>query len=280
MRGRRGFGFQDTLPCKATFYVACGLLTISWIHVAQELQKLFLPPYVLAGPTLGKSWRYLSTKRAPGPPNPWTASCAESSYDPNWVYRDLFPQSNPKSKYVVYLSVLSQISNCQSLVRKNKHEMLKTDRTLWFASSSRKAVHKRFVNGLQCLWLSCDRSRSCTRKGIWRQGIGSFCKESLCFSTVALSSHALSCALCTSALRVRECFVSTVHELFASRCVRERCSERDKWVSTNGVTAIYMLFWQRDLLGTPVNLLWYSQKCQGVAFSPICQNSVLLQRPH
>ena len=36
--------------------------------------------------------------------------------------------SNPKSKYVAYLSVLSQISNCQSLGRKNKHEILKTDR--------------------------------------------------------------------------------------------------------------------------------------------------------
>ena len=29
--------------------------------------------------------------------------------------------SNPKSKYVAYLSVLSQISNCQGLGRKNKH---------------------------------------------------------------------------------------------------------------------------------------------------------------
>ena len=36
--------------------------------------------------------------------------------------------SNPKSIYVAYLSVLSQISNCQSLGRKNKHEILKTDR--------------------------------------------------------------------------------------------------------------------------------------------------------
>ena len=33
--------------------------------------------------------------------------------------------SNPKSKYVVYLSVLSQISNCQGLGRKNKHEIWK-----------------------------------------------------------------------------------------------------------------------------------------------------------
>ena len=36
--------------------------------------------------------------------------------------------SNPKSKYVVYLSVLSQISNCQGLGRKNKHGILTTDR--------------------------------------------------------------------------------------------------------------------------------------------------------
>ena len=37
---------------------------------------------------------------------------------------------NPINKYVVYLSVLSQISNCQSLGRKNNHEILKTDRRL------------------------------------------------------------------------------------------------------------------------------------------------------
>ena len=38
--------------------------------------------------------------------------------------------SNPKNKYVAYSSVLSQISNCQGLGRKNKHEILKTDRML------------------------------------------------------------------------------------------------------------------------------------------------------
>ena len=37
--------------------------------------------------------------------------------------------SNPKSKYVAYLSVLSQISNYQGLGRKNKHDILKTDRS-------------------------------------------------------------------------------------------------------------------------------------------------------
>ena len=36
--------------------------------------------------------------------------------------------SNPRSKYVAYVSILSQISNCQSLGRKNKHDILKTDR--------------------------------------------------------------------------------------------------------------------------------------------------------
>ena len=36
--------------------------------------------------------------------------------------------SNPKNRYVAYVSVLSQVSNCQGLGRKNKHEILKTDR--------------------------------------------------------------------------------------------------------------------------------------------------------
>ena len=44
--------------------------------------------------------------------------------------------SNPKSKYVAHLSVLSQIQNCQGLGRKNKHEILKTDRTGEQAQSS------------------------------------------------------------------------------------------------------------------------------------------------
>ena len=35
--------------------------------------------------------------------------------------------SNPKSKYVAYLSVLPRISNCQGLGRKNRHDILKTD---------------------------------------------------------------------------------------------------------------------------------------------------------
>ena len=41
-------------------------------------------------------------------------------------------------------------------------------------------------------------------------------------------------------------------------------------VSTNGVAA-NLMFFDRDLLGTPVNLL-SSQKCQGAPFSPISQS--------
>ena len=40
-------------------------------------------------------------------------------------------------------------------------------------------------------------------------------------------------------------------------------------VCTNGVTATFMFL--TDFLGTPVNLLLYSQKCQGVFVTPICQ---------
>ena len=49
--------------------------------------------------------------------------------------------SNLKNKYVVDLSVLSQISNCQSLGRKNKHEILKTDRMYFLGSSTAIYFH-------------------------------------------------------------------------------------------------------------------------------------------
>ena len=42
--------------------------------------------------------------------------------------------SNPTSKYVACLSVLSQISNCQGLGRKNKFGVLKTYRKDWAKS--------------------------------------------------------------------------------------------------------------------------------------------------
>ena len=50
--------------------------------------------------------------------------------------------SNPKSKHVAYLSVLSQISNCQSLGRKNKHEILQTDRKSTFANSRSRTARE------------------------------------------------------------------------------------------------------------------------------------------
>ena len=51
-------------------------------------------------------------------------------------------------------------------------------------------------------------------------------------------------------------------------------------VSTNRVAASFMFCLTEGLLGgTPVNLLVSSQTCQGVPFSPICQNLLLLQRP-
>ena len=51
-------------------------------------------------------------------------------------------------------------------------------------------------------------------------------------------------------------------------------------VSTNGVTVNFVFFEQRDLLGTPVNILLFSQKCQGLPFSPTRQHLLLLQRPY
>ena len=44
--------------------------------------------------------------------------------------------SNPKSKYVAYVSVLSRISNCQGLGRKNKFEIMKTDRSVAIRTST------------------------------------------------------------------------------------------------------------------------------------------------
>ena len=56
--------------------------------------------------------------------------------------------SNPKSKYVAYVSVPSQISNCQGLGRKNKHEFLKTDRntiTQKYDEKVRECVYMIYV---------------------------------------------------------------------------------------------------------------------------------------
>ena len=50
-------------------------------------------------------------------------------------------------------------------------------------------------------------------------------------------------------------------------------SERDNWGQHFWGHCEFHVFRQRNFLGTPANLLLSSQKCQGVPFSPICQNS-------
>ena len=47
----------------------------------------------------------------------------------------------------------------------------------------------------------------------------------------------------------------------------------------NGVAANVCVFGQSDLLGTPVKLLLSPQECQGVPFSPICQNITFAAAP-
>ena len=47
---------------------------------------------------------------------------------PTVSFHNFKSQNLKLSKYVAYLSVPSQISNCQGLGRKNKHDILKTDR--------------------------------------------------------------------------------------------------------------------------------------------------------
>ena len=67
-------------------------------------------------------------------PRPWHFEIRDSTYCVTVSFHNSKSHNfklsvwNPKIKYVAYLSVLSQISNCQGLGRENKHENLKTDR--------------------------------------------------------------------------------------------------------------------------------------------------------
>ena len=54
--------------------------------------------------------------------------------------------SSPKSKHVAYVSILSQISNCQGLGRKNKHEILKTDRSMTITYYSMVTIGMTYNN--------------------------------------------------------------------------------------------------------------------------------------
>ena len=55
--------------------------------------------------------------------------------------------------------------------------------------------------------------------------------------------------------------------------------KRTDGVGTNGVSANFMFFYS-GTFWTLINLLLYSQKCQGTFCPPICRNGLLLQRPH
>ena len=72
-----------------------------------------------------------SAGRPPGaaaPPGPQLIFIHPVSFNNFKSQKFKLSVSNPKSKYVAYSSVLSQVSNYQGLGRKNKHEILKTDR--------------------------------------------------------------------------------------------------------------------------------------------------------
>ena len=60
--------------------------------------------------------------------------------------------SNPKNKYVAYVSVLSQISNC-GLGCKNKHEILKTDRTSAYLKCVIICVHRHWYLHAGCIYI-------------------------------------------------------------------------------------------------------------------------------
>ena len=70
--------------------------------------------------------------------------------------------SNPKNKYVAYVSVLSQISNCQGLGRKDKFEILKTDHIWieWPRLSEKELFFRRHRYGAEWETLDCGKVRS------------------------------------------------------------------------------------------------------------------------
>ena len=72
--------------------------------------------------------------------------------------------SNPNNKYVAYVSVLSQISNCQGLGRKNNFEIMKTDRIVYGSASL------SFIIFLLALCILCRVVQS-------RSNLGSFASQ-------------------------------------------------------------------------------------------------------
>ena len=64
--------------------------------------------------------------------------------------------SNPKSKHVAYLSVLSQISNCQGLGRKNKHEIWKLTGLVAVIMHTYCLYASEHTQTIVCLACQCD----------------------------------------------------------------------------------------------------------------------------
>ena len=102
--------------------------------------------------------------------------------------------SNPKSKYVAYLSVLSRISNCQGLGRKNKFEILKlTVHPIFCVFLSQQSLLARFG------------SKSCPELG----GKLFECQNSLnsSISNLSISAKYVSVALYTLYIYIHILFV-------------------------------------------------------------------------
>ena len=76
----------------------------------------------------------------------------------NWASQIL------KEKYVAHLSVLSRISNCQGLGRKNKFEILKTDR---IELSAGRAGRQTKIIGCRVRGQGLDEPAASANSSIW-----------------------------------------------------------------------------------------------------------------
>ena len=101
--------------------------TYTYIHIYIYI-RIYIYIYTRVALERGRSADVVSTPAAPSNQESYSYTVSFHNFKSQNFKLSV---SNPKSKYVAYLSVLSQISSCQSLGRKNKkkHEILKTDRT-------------------------------------------------------------------------------------------------------------------------------------------------------
>ena len=95
--------------CITSYYVCMYVYTYIYIYIEREREMFFMTSIMCC---------YVSY-----------ISCHTVSFH-NFKSQNLkLSVSNPKSRYVAYVSVLSRISNCQGLGRKSKLEIMKTDLT-------------------------------------------------------------------------------------------------------------------------------------------------------